>query len=406
MGDHASVQRQVPRIQGRRVGVVLDIRGALGRAYQRLRGSDLTPLRLGLSVAVGLFVGCLPLYGAHFLLCAALAMPLRLNLLVAYAAAHISIPPSLPFLWFAALQIGTVLLTGEWLPLVPTDLTPARVAKLAGTLLLGSLVLGAALGVVGGTAAFLVARLVGRRAGQPSAAVWLEKAMLRTARRYARAPAAGRYYVRFKLLLDPLAEQLLAAFRLLAAGHATSGLDPAVSRIVVDVGCGRGQYSLLLHELGLSKQTHGFDHDAAKVELAIGAARAGRAVDATYQVRDVRQGPYPEGDLVLLLDVLHYLPHADQLLVLSLAAEALRPGGHVFVRETDRGSGVGARWAAWFERVARRLGINRGEQLELVTTRSLVDMLSDAGFLVLSSERGTLDNVLCVARKMGPTPPS
>src|SRR5690606_17328254 len=81
-----------------------ELRASLGRAYRRIRGSDLTPLRFALSLAVGLWVGCLPLYGVHFFLCALLTLPLRLNFLVAYAAAHISIPPTVPFLWFAALQ--------------------------------------------------------------------------------------------------------------------------------------------------------------------------------------------------------------------------------------------------------------------------------------------------------------
>lgn len=379
------------------VGAVrFDLRGALGRVYQRMRGSQLTPLRFGLSVAVGLFVGCLPLYGAHFFLCAALTMPLRLNFLVAYAAAHISIPPSLPFLWFAALQLGSLLLTGGWLPLVATELTPARLAKLGGTLLLGSVVLGGLLGVLGGSITYLVARIVGRRSGR-SDAVQLEAAVLRTARRYAAAPPASRYYVRFKLLLDPLAEQLLAAFRQVAPAEPVAAAGATGERVVVDAGCGRGQYSLLLHELGLVERTLGFDHDAGKVALAMQAASVGRVVDASYEARDLRQGPYPDCDVVILLDVLHYLPQAEQLLVLSLAAQALRPGGHVFVRETDRGAGSGARLAGWFERLARRFGINRGERLELVSTRTLVEMLHDVGLTVLSSERGTLDNVLVVA---------
>ena len=367
-----------------------------------MRGSDLTPLRFGLSVAVGLFVGCLPLYGAHFFLCAALTMPLRLNLLVAYAAAHISIPPSLPLLWFAALQLGSLLLTGAWLPLATTDLTPARLAQLGGTLILGSVVLGLLLALLGGSVAYVIARIAGMRAGPPSVAVHLEAAIRRTARRYAAAPPAGRYYVRFKLLLDPLAEQLLMAFRQISRGTApiaATTAAPVGGPVVVDAGCGRGQFSLLLHELGLARQTFGFDHDAAKVALAAAAARAGHAVDASYEVRDLRQGPYPACDLVILLDVLHYLTPSDQALVLSLAAQALRPGGHAFVRETDRGAGSGARWAAWFERVARRLGVNRGERLELTSTRNLVDMLGEAGLTVLSSERGTLDNVLLVARR-------
>ena len=370
-----------------------DLRGAFVRAYQRMRGSELTPLRFALSVAVGLFVGCLPLYGVHFFLCAALTMPLRLNLLVAYAAAHISIPPSLPVLWFLALQLGSVVLTGAWLPLETTDVTPARVAALGGTLLFGSVLLGALLATFGGGLTYLAARFAGSRGGAPSDAVLLEAAILRTARRYRGAPPAARHYVRWKLLLDPLAEQLLSALR---------RIGPAAPAVVLDAGCGRGQYSLLLHELGLSKGTFGFDHDAAKVALATQAALAGpekSAVPARYAARDLRQGPYEGADLVLLFDVLHYLARAEQRDVLAHATTALSPGGHILVRETDRGAGPGAWLAGWFERLGRKLGVNRGEALELTSTQTLTDLLEGLGLSVLSRERGSLDNVLLIARK-------
>jgi SAM-dependent methyltransferase/uncharacterized protein (DUF2062 family) len=369
------------------------LRGAVLRAYLRMRGSELTPLRFALSVAVGLFVGCLPLYGVHFFLCAALTMPLRLNLLVAYAAAHISIPPSLPVLWFIALQLGSLALTGAWLPLQTTDMTPARVAALGGTLLFGSVLLGALLATFGGGLTYLAARFAGSRGGVPTDAVLLEAAILRTARRYRDAPPAARHYVRFKLLLDPLAEQLLFALRRIV---------PAAPAVVLDAGCGRGQYSLLLHELGLAKEIFGFDHDAAKVAIAAQAAAAGperNAAAASYAARDLRQGPHERADLVLLFDVLHYLTRAEQIDVLRQAAAALLPGGHILLRETDRGAGPGAWLAGWFERVGRKLGINRGEVLELTSTQTLADVLEGLGLAVLSRERGTLDNVLLIARK-------
>lgn len=370
-----------------------ELRASLGRAYRRIRGSDLTPLRFALSLAVGLWVGCLPLYGVHFFLCALLTLPLRLNFLVAYAAAHISIPPTVPFLWFAALQLGSLVLSGGWLALSWSEFTLARAGQLGGMLLLGSLLLGAILGGVGGVLAYVVARSAGARTSTVSAATQVERAVLRTAERYARAPRSARYYVRLKLLLDPLAEQLAAVFR---------SFLPDASRdlVIVDAGTGRGQYALFLHELGVVGTSWGFDHDAEKVALAQAAAGG---LDAHFAAGDLRHAPYPPCDVVLFLDVLHYLSASEQALVLERAALALRDNGHVLVRETDDGAGFGARLALWFERVGRSFGINRGERLELVSTRRLEDNLQRAGFIVLSADRtGTLDNVLVVARKRSP----
>lgn len=377
----------------------IDLRGTFRRAYQRARGSDLTPLRFALSLAVGLWVGCLPLYGVHFFLCALLTLPLRLNLLIAYAAAHISIPPTVPLLWFLSLELGSLALTGSLLPLSFAEFTLARAAELGGRLLVGSMLLGAVLGAVGGTIAYVVLRRAGRRKEGMSEAVRIEQAVLRTAARYAHAPRSARYYVRFKLLLDPLAEQLAAAFRRFIPEAVGAG------RVILDAGTGRGQYALFLHEMGLSTRIIGFDHDADKVALA---ARSAQGHELSFEVRDVRQGPFPACDVVLLLDVLHYLSPSEQIDVLGLAAAALPEGGHVLVRETDRGAGLGARVAAWLERAARFLGINRGERLEMSSTRSLEDQLRHAGFLVLSADRtGTLDNVLVVGQKAGrPSEPS
>jgi len=362
-----------------------------------MRGSDLTPLRFALSLAVGLWVGCLPLYGAHFFLCAALTLPLRLNLLLAYAAAHISIPPTLPLLWFLALQLGSLALSGEWLPLAFSEFTVSRAVELGQRLFVGSLLLGAVLGTVGGFASYFILRVASARSAAPSPAVLVEAAVLRTARRYAEAKPAMRYYVRFKLLLDPLAEQLAAAFRRFVPRP-----TPERPLSVLDAGTGRGQYVLLLHELGLVSQSTAFDHDAEKIAVAAGAK-----VDlpATFEVRDLRHGPYPPCDVVLLLDVLHYLSAAEQQEVVALAASALVPGGHMIVRETDRGAGLGARLAGWLERCGRRLGINRGERVELVSTSGLEQWLRQAGLTVLSEDRtGTLDNVLVVGRKAGLEP--
>lgn len=370
-----------------------EFRAALGRVYRRIRGSDLTPLRFALSLAVGLWVGCLPLYGVHFFLCALLTMPLRLNFLVAYAAAHISIPPTVPVLWFAALQLGSLVLSGSWLPFAWSEFTLARAGELGTMLLVGSLVLGGLLGTVGGLIAYFVARSAGSRSGQPSEAALVERAVLRTAARYGSAPRSARYYVRFKLLLDPLAEQLSSAFRRFVPLS-----DPNL--VVLDAGTGRGQYALFLQELGLAGSTFGFDHDADKVALAKEAALG---LAARFEVGDLRRGPYAPCDVVLFLDVLHYLSESEKVEALGRAAEALRDGGHVLVRETDRGAGFGARVAGGLERMGRWLGINRGERLELVSTNRLEDYLQQTGFFVLSADRtGTLDNVLVVARKADP----
>ncbi len=72
--------------------------------------SDDTPLKKASSVALGVWVGLSPFWGFHTLLVLFLAVVLRLNKLIAFAFSNVSLPPLIPFIIYACLQIGTALL--------------------------------------------------------------------------------------------------------------------------------------------------------------------------------------------------------------------------------------------------------------------------------------------------------
>ncbi len=86
------------------------------RLWRRLRGGGLTRARAAASVGVGLWVGSLPVYGLHFPLCLALALPFSLDLVLAYLAANVSNPLFAPFLVYAEIQVGSLLLDGHFAP--------------------------------------------------------------------------------------------------------------------------------------------------------------------------------------------------------------------------------------------------------------------------------------------------
>lgn len=131
--------------------------------WARLRGGELTPKRAAASVALGLFVGCIPVFGLHLPLCLALAVPLRLDAPVAYLAANVSNPLVAPWLVLAEVQTGAWLLTGG--P-APFDVEAARETGVAGFVAyaaLGSVVVGAVLALVGGSVAGAVTSWARRR---------------------------------------------------------------------------------------------------------------------------------------------------------------------------------------------------------------------------------------------------
>jgi SAM-dependent methyltransferase len=66
---------------------------------------------------------------------------------------------------------------------------------------------------------------------------------------------------------------------------------------------------------------------------------------------DGRETPIPACDAVLLFDVLHMMPIADQDVLLAAVRAALRPGGVALVREADAGGG----WRFLMVRTGNRL---------------------------------------------------
>lgn len=358
--------------------------------WTRLRGGELSPERLAGSVSLGIFVGVLPLYGAHFALCAFFGLWLRLDVVVAYAAAHISIPPLIPFLLYGSLQIGAWLLTGSFRELSLSQIENEDFVATIEQVALGSFALALGLACVFGLLTLVLARLLRERSRTPRRSVSpaLIAARRRVVARYAAVKPQHRHYVSSKLRLDPLTEELFAL--------SASGL---LRGRVLDAGSGRGQFSLFLAELGGISAISGFDHDEAKIEVARLASR-GLSFPARFQAGDLCTQELPESEVILLLDVLHYLSLDEQDEVLRRAARALSTGGVLLLRETNVSQSAGARMAQRLERAARALGINRGARLVFRDPADYARLLESEGLrLNDAAPRGALDNLLWVAIK-------
>ena len=349
--------------------------------WQRLRGTPGSPWRAALAVAFGLFIGCQPLYGLHFVLVLAVCVPLRLDAVLSYLAANISNPLVAPFLIFAEVETGAYLLTGHF---VAFDVERARAtgaAGFAGQLLIGSLVVGALLALLGFAVAWLLAsrRSAARAAAPPRDDV--EAAAERTRARYTTAPVADRYYVAGKLAFDPV-------FRLL------SSLEGDFGR-VLDLGCGRGQLGLLLLELGRASSVSGIDSDARKIDVARSAGP-----EAEFRVGDVARVELRPADTVLLVDVLHYLPLNEQDDLLRASARAVGERGRLLLRELDADPSARSSVTRAFEWFARKIGLNRGRASHYRSALELTRVLEEAGLRCRvqgASERTPFANVLIVA---------
>lgn len=305
----------------------------------RVRTEGDTPRRQAGAVALGVVIGCSPFYGFHLPLCALFAKILRLNIVLTYLAAHISLPGTMPFLIFGEIQIGRWLRGGGALPVHITELRrlePWQLWQFGIDLLVGSAVVGVVLAV---PLALLTYRIAVARKKEPRVHSLLEE----TAYRYLGSGLFDWEFVRGKLRYDPVYLQVLR-----------QGLLPSGGRLL-DLGCGRGillsllvtardRFARGLHPEGWAPppatlELHGIETGPKAARTARGALGGDARIDIADLRTDFRNTGLPPARTVLLLDVLHYLPAEAQEDLIRKIAAALEPGGLLLIRDADADAG-------------------------------------------------------------------
>lgn len=326
-----------------------------------------TPARLGWAVGVGVLIGALPVYGLHLAMCLTVATILGLNRAITYAAAHVSLPWFIPLLIFGSVQLGSIALTGEWLPISMESLRGTDPWSFGGKLLVGSVLLGVVLGVPAGLVSFVAMRAY--RQGHPLPPDPIGDQMQAVAQHYRAVSRFAFGYVRGKFNSDPAYRQLAERMPMQSP--------------VLDVGCGRGQTLLLLALLDPKLTGVGLDWDLDKVQSARQVAKGLARLQFQSADADALSLPEEAGvGTILLIDVLHYSPPNAQDALLRRAARAVRPGGSVYVRELDLDLGWRARVTQWQEKAGRALRLNRGKSLSFRRAKELVAVLESEGLEV------------------------
>ena len=118
----------------------------------------LSPSGIAFGIALGNFVGILPLPGLHTVTAIGLAYAFRLNIVIVFLGTQISNPFSFPFILFISAQIGSLMLNGGLLQVqFTTDLSVLK-SYIMPTVL-GGIVLGL---LVGSVSYFLTLRIAQR----------------------------------------------------------------------------------------------------------------------------------------------------------------------------------------------------------------------------------------------------
>ena len=312
---------------------------------------------------------------------------------IAYLAANISIPPILPFITIAEVEIGSFVRTGAFVGMRRADLAARGVGSFLRDVWIGTAIFGPALAAVGGaiTYALVALRRRARRADPHEPMGRDPDPMNRVADRYAHGSVATRMYVSSKLHADPIGDALVSLGKERTLGS------------VLDLGCGRGQLAILLLEADVASRVRAVDWDQPKVDEA---TRAAQGLAADFAQSDVRIAAAEVGaqshDTVLLVDVLHYFAENEQSALVRDAARAAKV--RVVIRDIDPERGFRSTMTRLQERLTTGARYNLGERVLVRSIATVTRELEAEGFRVEVTPcwgKTPFSNVLIVATRMG-----
>lgn len=343
----------------------------------------LDPCRAAAAVFLGIFIGITPIYGLQTLAAIGVAFLFRLNKPLTVAGTFINNPLLQPFIVFSSVELGCLLRVGSFQPLNLSALAAMRTHIGKEELFIwaiGSVALGILVGGVGGAITAVVVHFHLKA----SANSVLRERVRFVNGMFAQCARAARGFVRWKLRLDRI-------FELLAAENLGSGT-------VVDLGCGYGTALCFAAFGDTRRRLVGCDLDAHRIAVA---RQALGTLNGHVTVADIRHFELPPAGLILILDVLQYLPVAEQPALLKRCCSALAPDGILLFRVPDGERGLRSAISMAFERLIFACEGN-GFRPRMLSIAEYRGAMENAGMQLEErrfQNRLPLAHVLFVARK-------
>ncbi|KIC95137.1 trifunctional MMPL family transporter/lysophospholipid acyltransferase/class I SAM-dependent methyltransferase [Flavihumibacter solisilvae] len=171
---------------------------------------------------------------------------------------------------------------------------------------------------------------------------------------------------------------------------------------ILDIGCGYGPMTYMLHFMSSERELTGVDYDEEKVTTA------NHCFSRNGQIRfvqgDVTKFEFEAHDAILLCDMLHYLDPAQQEQVIEKCMRQLLPGGRIIIREGNsemQKRHAGTRLTEFFS--TRVFGFNKTREggLSFLSASMIRSLARKNGFRCSEIDENTFtSNIIFILEKI------
>lgn len=169
---------------------------------------------------------------------------------------------------------------------------------------------------------------------------------------------------------------------------------------ILDIGCGYGFMTYMLHFLSDKRTITGIDYDVRKIDVAANCPAKSDKINFIHT--DIFDYDFGPKDAFILSDVLHYFNEEKQKMLIVKCIEKLKHGGVIIIRDGDtklKKRHLGTRYTEFF---STKTGFNKmgEEKLTFTSSEMIKDLISgfDLNMQIVDNTKLT-SNIMYVIRK-------